>query len=567
MSKNSDQKSNPSGSVLRRRSAPQTPAEGSHETPAAEPQEAPPEPVRAPVGPEEKSPKRRVVDMKKLRAETKPAGSTTLEKKPEPTADEMRASRDDFAAMLAGETQASVPKAAWYQVGDRVDGTVISVGAQHLFIALDGGHEATAERSDYESEGELQLAEGQTTTFFVVRTRGGLAVGKGLSRGNDARDNLETAAETGMPMEGKVVEVNKGGFQVEIQGVKTFCPISQIEVGFTEEPSVHVGQTYRFRIQEVREEGRNVIVSRAALIREEMEAQAKELKKTLTEGQVVGGVVTRLADFGAFVDLGGIEGLIHVSELSFTRVNHPSEVVKAGQSIDVFVKSIEGLDTSKPRIGLSVKDTLEDPWDTLTDRIEEGAIVEGRVVRLEQFGAFVEIVPGIEGLVHISEMSWKGRVKHPSDVVQAGDTVRAHVLSIDLQRQRVSLSLKAADEDPWSNVSDMLAEGMTVEGVVEKIEDFGAFVQLPSGLTALIPRSEMGLSNIQTPQRLLKVGQSIQARVLTIDTEQQRMALTLKAESQTQVAAKSTPAPRSFDEGKSGSFGTLGDLLQSKLEK
>ncbi len=388
---------------------------------------------------------------------------------------------------------------------------------------------------------------------------------------------IHTAHDTGVPIEGRVADTNKGGYEVVIGGVRAFCPISQIELGYTEEPQIHVGATYRFRVEKVAEGGRNVVVSRSALLEEERAAKRQETLESLQEGKVVTGQVTRVVDFGAFIDIGGVEGLCHVSELAHGFFDKPSEVVSPGDKVEVKILNIDekGGDL---RIGLSIKETQGDPWDEVNKKFSVGQQVEGEVVRLAPFGAFVEIAQGIDGLVHVSEMSWKEHVKHPRDLVSPGDKIRVEIQDIDQVRQRISLSMKAVEGDPWETAAERYAQGMEVTGTVENVEDFGAFVRLESGITALIPRSEMELPSGVTPHRKYATGSEATARVLNVDPVERKMALTEKnAEDIQQSAsprkAKKSSQPKSSgqrgysdDSGGGGGFGTLGDLLGDKLK-
>ncbi|MFB6350353.1 MAG: S1 RNA-binding domain-containing protein [Bradymonadaceae bacterium] len=387
---------------------------------------------------------------------------------------------------------------------------------------------------------------------------------------------LVDAHESGAPVEGKVTGTNKGGFEVKVHGVDAFCPISQIELGFTEDKEPHVGATYRFKVSEVEDSGDTVVLSRAELLQEERAEKAKETLESLEEGQVVEGIVTRTTDFGAFVDLGGVEGLIHVSELSHGHVDDPAHVVGDGEKVEVEILDIEMPDDEddNPRIGLSRKSTETDPWAKVNEEFAVGDEVEGEVVRNAPFGSFVEIAPGVEGLVHVSEMSWTEHVKTPDDVVAPGEKVTVQIQDIDIADRRVGLSMREAKSHPWDDVRDEYMTGEVVEGEVENIEDFGVFVQLPTGITALIPRSEMSLPSGATPFRVYSQGETIEARILNIDESERKMALTPLDESEEddeasdegeEGQAAETPSPsEASDSG--GGFGSLGDMIGDQLK-
>lgn len=492
---------------------------------------------------------------------------------------DMGATMDDFAAMLAGEESAQ-PVRQRFEIGDTVEGTVVSVGSRFIFIDLGGATEGIADRAQYlDDQGEVTLKAGDKTEFYVIGFDGGIQLGREISAGQSALDAIETAHAAGLPISGRVTGTNKGGFVVNINGVEAFCPISQIELGFTEDPEIHVGNTYTFEVIEVREGGRTIVVSRTALLERQRAEQRKKTLASLKVDEQVEGIVSRVTDFGAFVDLGGIEGLVHVSELSHIYFDKPSDVVKEGDKVTVQILSIEE-DPKRPgdlRISLSMKAAEEDPWTTVNDQFAVGETITGKVVRIAPFGAFVEIAPGIEGLVHVSEMSWKKHVATPRDVVELDEEVQVQIQDIDLMRRRISLSMKAAEEDPWEQAAGRFAIAMEVTGTVAKTEDFGAFIDLGDGITALLPRSEMNLPKDVTPHRLFSVGQEVTARVLNIEPARRRMALTLKDASQIDTGAQPKAAapqepsgPRSYQDeeiSNKGSFGTLGDLLRAKKEK
>lgn len=521
-----------------------------------------PKPPTAPNAPRKDAPKKDA-----------PAASKDEAKKEEPNAGmkfgDTSATMDDFAAMFESH-EAAAPSRQRFDMGDQVEGKVISVGSAAIFVQIGANQEGVAERAAYEDEeGNVTLEPGQTYSFYVLGFKGGIQLGKELGAGRQGLAAVETAHDTGLPISGKVTGTNKGGFEIDLSGVEAFCPISQIELGFTEEPDAHVGQTYQFKVQEVRDGGRSIVVSRRALLEAQQKEAREETLKTLEVGQVIDGVITRVADFGAFVDIGGVEGLVHVSELSHTFFDHPTDLVKVGQEVKVEVLSLEEPVGDKPiRIGLSMKATEQDPWLEVNEKFAVGSRVLGRVVRLAPFGAFVELTPGVEGLVHVSQMSWERHVANPADVVSVGEEVSVEVQDIDLLRRRIGLSMKTAEGDPWANITERFAIGLEVTGHVAKVEDFGAFIELGGGITALLPRSEMNLASDSTPHRQFTAGQEVKARVLNIEPERRRMALSLKdAETIAEQTDPSKAAPTSYkDESLSsgGSMGTLGDLLKAR---
>ena len=354
------------------------------------------------------------------------------------------ADQDDFAAMFA-ESERDAPKAKKRpRVGDQVTGKVISISKDTVFVDVGGKAEGSLERAQVsDSEGKLLVKVGDSVEARVVGDVGGaLSLRIKLGRGPEARAELAQAQELGIPVEGLVTEVIKGGVSVDVAGVRGFCPASQIDTRFVDDLTVYIGQKLTFRI--TRYEPRNLVLSRRALLEEENAKKAAETRKKLEPGVVIRGKVVGFKPFGAFVDIGGIEGMLHVSELGYARVEKPEDMLSLGQEVDVAVLKIEPGDKGE-RISLSLKALANDPWRETASTLVEGMRVKGKVTRLSQFGAFVELAPGIEGLVHISELGAGRRINHPKEVVSPGQEVEATILTIDAERRRIGLSLAASD--------------------------------------------------------------------------------------------------------------------------
>jgi small subunit ribosomal protein S1 len=349
-----------------------------------------------------------------------------------------------FAALM-DELDAGAP-ARGPRVGDEVTGTIAALDPTTVFVDVGVKAEAILERSEID-ETKSPVAVGDKVTAFVVSKKGGqISLRTNLARGGDAAA-LKQAHETGMPVIGKVSAVNKGGLEVEIGGVRAFCPMSQIDIIRIEEPAVFVGQELECLVTKFEEEGggrSNVVVSRRALIERQRKILAAETLATLSVGSTVRGKITRIMDFGAFVELGGIEGLLHKSELGFGRVDDPNEVLSVGDIVDALVKRIEpSKEPGRPdRISLSLKALMKDPWDEIVASLPKGSKRSGKVVRLEPFGAFVALADGLEGLVHISEIIDGRRLNHPREAVSVGQEIEVVVLEIDNERKRVALSMK-----------------------------------------------------------------------------------------------------------------------------
>ncbi|MBX3156177.1 MAG: S1 RNA-binding domain-containing protein [Deltaproteobacteria bacterium] len=364
---------------------------------------------------------------------------------------------DDFAAMFAA-SEASAPKARRPRVGDIIKGKVISLGKDAVFVDAGGKAEGVLDRSQVsDGEGKLLVKVGDTIEARVVADAGGvlqLRVKLG-GKGPEVRAELQQAQELGIPVEGTVTEVVKGGVSVDVAGVRGFCPASQIDARFVEKLEDYLGQKLTFKI--TRYEPRNLVLSRRALVEEEKEKLATETRKKLEPGAVLRGKVVGFKPFGAFVDLGGIEGMLHVSELGYSRVERPEDVLALGQELDVAVLKVEtNVEKGKQvqRISLSLKALASDPWRDATAKLAEGMRVKGKVTRLQPFGAFVEIAPAVEGLVHISELGANRRINHPKEVVQVGQDVEAVVLSIDHDKRRLALSMSASKDGTAEDVAE-----------------------------------------------------------------------------------------------------------------
>ncbi len=357
---------------------------------------------------------------------------------------------DDFAAMLAESERDKPANKKRPRAGDVVKGKVISVGQTAVFVDVGGKAEGQLDRTQVsDPDGKLLVSVGDTVEARVVGDQGGvltLRVKLG-GRGPEARAELQQAQELGIPVEGTVTEVIKGGVSVDVAGVRGFCPASQIDARFVDDLAVFVGQKLTFLI--TRYEPRNLVLSRRALVEVEKEKLAVETRKNLVPGAVLRGKVVGFKPFGAFVDLGGIEGMLHVSELGYARVERPEDVLSIGQEVDVAVlkhETVEEKGKSVERISLSLKALANDPWRETIATFTEGQRVKGKITRLQPFGAFVELAPSVEGLVHISELGAAKRINHPKEVVDVGQEVEAVILSIDLDKRRIALSLNASKD-------------------------------------------------------------------------------------------------------------------------
>lgn len=358
---------------------------------------------------------------------------------------------EDFASMLA-EFERERPDAApqrrrTVDRGDKVTGRVVSIGRDAVFVDLGAKAEGSLDMEDLlDDDGNLTVAVGDEVEAVVASVGDTIALRRSFGRGGGAPavQELEDAFNAGLPIDGLVASTNKGGFEVQVGNVRCFCPVSQIDSKFVEDPEQFVGRRYTFRVTKFEGGKRpNIVLSRRVLLEEAQRERAEQTLKTLDVGSTVTGTVSSLRDYGAFIDIGGIEGMLHISELDFRRVEHPSEVLSEGQQVEVQVIKIEETGNEKRplKIGLSLKALKSDPWKDAVGALVEGSKVTGTVVRLQSFGAFVEILPGVEGLVHVSELGGGRRVNHPKEVVSVGDQVEVTILRIDTAEKRIGLSM------------------------------------------------------------------------------------------------------------------------------
>jgi small subunit ribosomal protein S1 len=371
----------------------------------------------------------------------------------------------DFGQILAefedkGSEEQQQQKAA-PEIGEKVKGRILSIGETAAFVDLGGKSEGVIDVAQLkDSAGNLTVTAGDEIEATVTGNdpeTGSLVLRRKAARGQDVALELRQALETGIPVEGVVTAINKGGAEVQVSGMRAFCPLSQLDLRYVENPQQFVGQRLTFRVSRI-EPGKtrpNIVLSRRALLEEEAETKATETRDKLQVGTVLHGKVTSLTSYGAFVDLGGLEGMLHVSEIGYSRLAHPGEVLQVGEEVEVQVIKVEkGKDEKRPRISLSRRALARDPWQDVADQFPEGTEMTGKVMRLESFGAFVEIAPGIEGLVHISEMGANRRLNHARDALQAGQEVQVRVLGVDPGKRRISLSMGSGSGGGGSRSTD-----------------------------------------------------------------------------------------------------------------
>ncbi|MCA9506875.1 MAG: S1 RNA-binding domain-containing protein [Myxococcales bacterium] len=470
----------------------------------------------------------------------------------------------DFAELLAqSDLQANQLQV---RLGDKVAGVIVHIGEENSFVSLDAKLEAAISTSELrDKNGHLVYHLGDKISGYVSSVTGGVTISNNIAQSGLDEAMLQEAHAKGVAVEGKVISVNKGGFDIQISGKRAFCPVGQIDNKFVENTASFVGRTLPFLIERIEENGRNIVVSRRALLERQRAEQALNVIKDLEVGKKYDAVITRVADFGAFADIGGLEGLIPRSEISHGRIDRVSDVLSSNDPVQVVVLSFE-LNKDNPknsRLSFSLKKTKEDPYTLYWDQIKEGATLEGRVVRLEAFGAFVELFPGIDGLIHISELS-QNRVAHPKEVLSIGDPVTVHVISVNDEEKRIGLSLREAvsRKKPGESVEVKVERGQKFSGVVSRIERYGIFVELDNGATALLPQSETALPKNADLSKSFSIGEKIEVAVIDVD-QQNRVRVSQIArqkmderDSYLQFSAK--------ENEKSGGFGTFADLLKKR---
>jgi small subunit ribosomal protein S1 len=464
------------------------------------------------------------------------------------------------------------------RVGEKVSGTIFQLGAETAFLTSTTKHEAMIELDELkDEEGILRFGVGDSVEAYVIEAGAkGIYLSKALPKGMATLEMLADARSTGIPVEGLVLSVNKGGLEIAIGDIRAFCPVSQIDVRFIEKPEHLVGEKHMFKVLEVR--GKKVVLSRRALIEEELKARAAETRKSLAEGKVVRGKVTHVREFGAFVDLGGIEGLIPVSEISHARIDRPSEVLKPGDEVEVEVLRIEPPNPSSPdkarqkeRVTLSMRARQEDPWKLAAAELKEGDRLQGKVVRLQPFGAFVELRPGVDGLIHISALADR-RIAHPKDVVKVGQEVPVVIDKMDPAERKIGLRLvreevevlaaPAVKEAPPQREAPPRL-GQVVTGKIDRIEPYGVFLAFRGG-QGLVPASETGTERGTDLKRHFQLGQELKAAVIEIDASK-RIKLSVTAADKADERAAMDAWRQNQPKGGGGKgLGTFADLLKGK---
>ena len=429
-----------------------------------------------------------------------------------------------MAELLAG----SMGQAETIKPGKIVEGTIKVVKGNDVFIDI-----------GYKSEGKVDLGEfpdpaaakpGEKVQVLVRELEndktGMVSLSKKAADVQIRWEKVLAQYTEGCVVTGTIQAQVHGGLLVDIDGVEAFLPGSQVDVSPVRDITTYIGQTFEFKVIKISNERKNIIVSRRELIEGTMAEKRAELLASLQKGEVRKGKVKNITDFGAFIDLDGIDGLLHITDMSWGRVKHPSEMLKVGQELEVMVLDV---DRDKERISLGLKQTTENPWASIVEKFPVGSRVKGKVVNLAAYGAFVEIAPGIEGLVHISEFSWTKRVARPSDMLNVGDEVLVSVLQVDAENQKIALGIRQTQENPWDTVQDRYPVGSRVKGKVRNFTNYGAFIELEEGIDGMIHISDMSWTRkVNRPSECLQKGEEVEAIVESVDPKEQRISLSLK---------------------------------------
>src|SRR5512135_2046400 len=432
---------------------------------------------------------------------------------------------NDFAALL----HAYEERAQTFSEGEVIKGRVIAISGGGVIVDVGFKSEGIIPIEQFTNDrGQVTIKAGDAVDVFLEQTEdsNGYVV---LSREKAERmkiwDEIERAYKEGTVVKGRVIERIKGGLAVDI-GVRAFLPGSQIDVRPVRNLDSLRGEEFEMRVIKVNKKRGNIVLSRKAVLEESMKEEKAKTLEVLEEGKEMDGVVKNITDYGAFIDLGGVDGLLHITDMSWGRVNHPSELFNVGDKIRVKVIKFSREDS---RVSLGYKQMSEDPWLHADMRYPKNMRVQGKVVSLTDYGAFVELEPGIEGLIHISEMTWNKRVKHPSKILSVGDTVEAVVLDIDIESRRISLGLKQTEPNPWDVIESRYAPGTVITGKVRNITDFGAFVEVEDGIDGLVHVSDISWTKrMKHPSEILKKGDKVKAVILAIDPKNRRMSLGVK---------------------------------------
>jgi len=420
----------------------------------------------------------------------------------------------DFSKLL----EESLKDILVYKRGQNVSGTIIKITQSNIIISLNAKQDAFADVIEYQNDdGTLAYKVGDILEGFILKvTENAIEIGKALSSDHASQMKIEEAIASKIPVVGKVIQSVKGGFTAEVLGRVAFCPYSHMELSKIENEALFLGKTFNFNI--IKFEDGSFVISRKTILEKERKLKKEAALKALSVGKVVSGVVQSFRDFAAFVDLSGVSGFLHISNISWSKISHPSKILKIGDKIEV---KVIGLKLDK--VDLSIKALSVDPMILALKELKEGDIVTCKVIKNLSFGSFVEISPGVQGLIPISELSWGKRIKTPDEVLSPGDTIEAQILNINSSKKQLSLSFKNLKDNPWQKIDEYAKEGEPIKGVIEGIAKFGIFVEIVEGVTGLLPMQKMEAAKLYYDEN--DIGKEITLKVDTIDKVKRKLSL------------------------------------------
>ena len=438
---------------------------------------------------------------------------------------------DSFAALFEASTEAQPITTEDGGEGSIVKGLVVQVNRDNVVVDIGGKSEGVISKSEFgDALGDVVIVAGDTVDVYIESREsddGLISLSKEKADKMKVWDEISSACERDEIIEGTISQRVKGGLSVTIKGgVKAFLPGSQVDLRPVRNLDKLIGQSYEFKVIKFNKKRGNIVLSRRVLLERERDEMKQKTLETLSEGQVLEGTIKNLTEYGAFVDLGGIDGLLHITDMSWGRVNHPSEVFKVGDAVTVKVLKYN---PETERVSLGLKQTQEDPWNHVQEAYPLGKKVSGKVMSITDYGAFVELEPGVEGLIHVSEMSWTKKIKHPSKMLEVGHEVECQVLEVDSRAKRISLGLKQLEPDPWSLFTDKYTPGDKIGGKVRSITDYGVFVGIEDGVDGMVHKTDLSwTTRVNHPQDMFQKGDDVEAIILSINHDEKKVSLGIK---------------------------------------